>query len=296
MNQTVLKLINPVEWIKAYNFHKRNATYDKSSFDLELYLYSNILRNDMLHYGYFENTEILADEISIKQFEQAQIKYADNIIDQVKDSSSLVLDVGCGMGGLSYRLAQRGMQVEALTPNTNQKLHINSKYPDIRVHHCKFEDIVTNEHYGTIINSESLQYIDMTKAFELVSSLLKPGGRWVIVDYFRLNTDGINHSGHRLEDFIQRIDSNGFKIVYEQDITRNVLPTIQLVNMYAERFLTPLKHFGFEKLRYKKAWLYYLLSDLRKNIDTKINKELASVNPEMFLKEKKYLMFVLEQK
>ena len=40
------KIINPIELIRAYNFHKNNQII-KSSEDLELMLYSKIIRNDM---------------------------------------------------------------------------------------------------------------------------------------------------------------------------------------------------------------------------------------------------------
>ena len=51
MNKNISIFLNPVNWFKAYQFHKENANYDKSSYDLELYLYSKILKNDMLHWG-----------------------------------------------------------------------------------------------------------------------------------------------------------------------------------------------------------------------------------------------------
>jgi hypothetical protein len=54
--------------------------------------------------------------------------------------------------------------------------------------------------------------------------------------------------------------------------------------MYAERFLIPLKHFAFEKLRYKKAWLYFLTENIRNGIDKKMNKEFAAIDPKKFLR------------
>jgi hypothetical protein len=123
-----------------------------------------------------------------------------------------------------------------------------------------------------------------------------PGGRWIIVDYFRTNETGINKSGHLLSAFYQKCQTNNWRIVFEQDITKNVVPTIAFVNMYADRFLQPLKHFAFEKLRFKKAWLFYLVRGMREKIDAKIQKERASIDPVMFLNEKKYVLFVLERK
>ena len=50
----ILKFMNPLEWVRAYRFHRKTKAFDKSEFDLELYFYSKVLKNDMLHYGYFD--------------------------------------------------------------------------------------------------------------------------------------------------------------------------------------------------------------------------------------------------
>jgi len=286
-------LINPVKWIKAYRFQKKNAKFDKSSYDLELFLYSKILSNDMLHYGYFEDTSVEPDRISIKDFEDAQIRYAQNIIDQISNVNGKILDVGCGMGGLSAMMLNKGYQVEALTPNKNQKQHIDSKYPNLVCHNMKFEDLIINDKYATIINSESLQYINLNTAFEKIDQLLEKNGRWIVVDYFRTSESA--KKPHLQKDFVDEISKRNWKIVFEKDISMNVLPTLKLVSLYANRFFIPLKHFAFEKLRYKKAWIYYLTEDLRISISNKINKEMKTIDPENFLKERKYVFYVVER-
>ena len=55
----------------------------------------------------------------------------------------------------------------------------------------KFEDFSTNKQFATIINSESLQYIDLDTAFNCVSKLLSNNGKWIITDYFRINNNGM---------------------------------------------------------------------------------------------------------
>lgn len=291
----VSTFLNPANWVKAWLYAKRSSKFDKSQFDLELYLYSRILTNDMLHYGYFEDTSIAPETISIKQIEDAQVKYAMNIVENISDTKNRVLDVGCGMGGLGKIISDRGITVECLTPNKNQIEHINAKYPGIKTHTCKFEDFSSSTKYGTVINSESLQYISLDDAFNKVGSALLPGGRWIIVDYFRISDTGINKSSHFLADFRNKASEYKWKIVSETDITLNVLPTIAYVNMYFERFLLPLKHFGYEKLRYKKPWLYFLTEEFRNKIDHKFLKEKASIDPLKFLAEKKYILYVLEK-
>jgi hypothetical protein len=98
-----------------------------------------------------------------------------------------------------------------------------------------------------------------------------------------------------LSDFKQKIDEHNWTIVLEKDITAHVLPTIAYVNLYIERFLLPLKHYAYEKLRYKLAWLFYLSERIRNSIDAKIKKERRSVDPVLFVSQKRYMLFVLEK-
>jgi len=296
MLKIILKLLNPLNYIRAYLYHRRSGRYDKSSYDLELFLYSKVLENDMLHYGYFEDINISSDTISIREVEDAQVRYAENVIDKINNVKAPILDVGCGMGGMAGLLLQRGFIVEALTPDENQKSYIDNKYKDLVCHRCKFEDFNSARKFGTIINSESLQYISLDKAFENAEILILPGGRWIILDYFRLCRDTIANSGHLLEDFIREIEEHGWNIVYKKDITQNILPTIKVIDMYAKRFLLPMVHYAFENLRFKKPWLYYLTADIRDLINNKIDRELASIDPERFIKEKRYMFYVLEKR
>ena len=249
----------------------------------------------MLHYGYFENIDIEPESISINDLENAQMKYVELIIEQILHKQKNVLDVGCGMGGLSKILMDKGINVQSLTPDNNQKNHIKNKYPELIVHHMKFEDFKTKEKFGTIINSESLQYIDLDIAFDSASNIISDNGRWIITDYFRIDNDGINKSGHLHSDFLQSIRKNGWKIVHENDMTLNSLPTLKFANTFIDRFIKPLALFSTEKLKYKQGWLFYLTGELRQSMSKKSQKELAALDPNKFIKEKKYMMYVLEK-
>jgi len=292
---SITPFFNPIEWVRAYRFNKQNAKFDKSSYDLELYLYSKILNNNMLHWGYFEDTDVKPDEISLKQVGDAQLRYANYILAQVADKKHPVLDVGCGMGGLADLMLEQSMAVEVLTPNKNQISYISGRHPLLTCHRCKFEEFNAAKRYGTIINSESLQYITLDDAFQKVDASILPKGRWIITDYFRTNDNEQNRGSHRLDDFRQHVSRHGWNILVEKDMTLNVLPTIHFVNLYLDRFLEPVKHYGFEKLRYKKGWLFYLTARFRTKIDAKIAKERAAVDPVRFVNDKKYLFFVLEK-
>jgi cyclopropane fatty-acyl-phospholipid synthase-like methyltransferase len=290
-----MPFINPVKLTKAWLYQKKHPKDKESNRNSELLLYAQILKNDMLHLGYFENIDTLPEDISINHIENAQNEYAKLIADQISDNQSLVLDVGCGMGGLSKILFDNGFKVESLTPVRQQKNHIDKKYSSFACHHTKFEKFTSDTKYGTVINSESLQYIKLDQAFDAVEKILAPRGRWIITDYFRLQQDTINKSGHMLKDFLTQTDKHNWKIIYEQDITLNILPTLKFIYMYIERFFQPLSEFAIKKLKYKQPWLYYLSSDFREAVLNKANKEIAAIDPEKFVQEKKYILFVLQK-
>lgn len=295
MKKGLKPFLNPVSWFKAWRYNRQLTRQKRSAKDPELNLYSQILSNDMLHYGYFHHPDVSPETLSIKDVEEAQVQYAQNIIEYVNQKEGPVLDVGCGMGGLAAMLLNNGNQPEALTPDRNQANYIKNQYPEIPCYHAKFEKFEGHKQYNTIIHSESVQYIKIQDAFDQVDRLLKSNGRWIVVDYFRKNGDTHNKSGHVLEDFKAMVGERGWEIRTEKDITANVLPTLRFINMYAQRFLLPVKEFAFEKLQKKNGWLYYLTGDLRESLDKKLDKELAAVDPELFAKEKQYVLMVIER-
>ena len=286
---------NPVKLVQAYHFHKQTGRYDRTVNDLELKLYSKILKNDMLHLGYFDDVDTAPEFISIGHLEHAQDRYAEIIAEHILDKDLPVLDVGCGMGGLSNFLLTKGINVEALTPDRNQIDYIERLEHGPVCHHCRFEDFRTENKYGTVINSESLQYLNLDKTFRKVDHIILPGGRWIITDVFRKHEESSNQSGHRIGDLLCRIKEHGWKIAYERDITPNILPTLKLLHMYVDRYLIPLSHYAEEKFTYKKAWLFYLTKNIRQAIFVKSKKEILAIQPELFVAEKKYMLYVLQK-
>ena len=295
MRSILWGFLNPVRHYRAIRYKNAVKQERKSEYEPELDLYARILKNDMLHWGYFEDPDISPDDISIKDFETAQLRYAERIAARMGPAPGHVLDVGCGMGGLAGMLSAQGYRMELLSPNARQKQHIQRKYPDLPFHHCKYEAFASEETFDTIINAESFQYIKPDKAFEVSQKVLAPGGSWIIVDYFRLGREGRNKSGHLLTDFRQKLGRNGWEIRFEEDITPHVLPTIRLAKSHADRFLIPLLDFGFEKFRIKQPWLYHMLSGLRERTMKKTEKEMAAIDPAQFAAEKKYMFFVLQR-
>lgn len=296
MNKDIKGFFNPIKWIRAIRYHKNRKTFHKARHDLELDLYHKILQNDMLHWGYFEDPDIDPESISIKAFSDAQLRYAENIAGLIDDKHHAVLDVGCGMGGMAEILLGRGYDVELLTPHNGQKKFLRKKFPELPFHPYKFENFQGEQGYGTVLNAESLQYIQLERAFKVSEKILIPGGKWIVSDYFRLHEKGISKSGHLLSQFEGMASKMGWEITYRRDFTPHVLPTISFAMLYAKRFLLPLVDFGFRKLDHKKGWLYYMTRHSQTKIIRKIHKEMSAIDPDLFVKEKKYMLYVLKKR
>ena len=99
-------------------------------------------------------------------------------------------------------------------------------------------------HFGKFITSFRFEYLN--KAGN--NPPIKIARIWIITDYFRIRENTINRSGHMLKDFISQTDKDNWKIIDQQDITLNILPTLRFVYMYVERFFQPLSEFAKDKV------------------------------------------------
>ena len=128
-------------------------------------------------------------------------------------------------------LLERGFTPIALSPDRFQVLHVAKKYPQVKVIRAKFEELNTDEYagrIGTVLNSESLQYLKLDAAIGQVKKLLRPEGRWVICDFFyRYACE--EKSCHIWDEFQKRIEESGLRITDSEDITDNVLPLMRFV-------------------------------------------------------------------
>jgi 2-polyprenyl-3-methyl-5-hydroxy-6-metoxy-1,4-benzoquinol methylase len=296
MVYNVLKrVLYPQHIYKVIKLQRNKNNTDRVFDDAQLKLYSTIIPGDFLHYGYFEDIHITPQDISLNAIYKAQLKYAEMLLDKITDKKSPVLDIGCGMGGLLKLMLDRGLSPVALSPDKTQIRYVQEKYPTIKALESMFEDMspVENE-YGTVITSESLQYLQLDKALPLLKKILKPGGKWIACDYFRVGTNA-EKSGHYWEQFQKQVNKAGWKITFQQDITLNVLPTISYVYMWGNNIIKPVKDFAFEKLNKKQPGVNYIFQDLMKTISHKLDKSLDVVNPETFAANKQYVLMVLEQ-
>lgn len=250
----------------------------------------------MLHYGYFEDTETMPEDIAINDFENAQAKYCEILLNKITNKDEPILDVGCGMGGLAAFLTQHGCTVDVLTPNEKQIEYIRNKHGNLLYYDTKYEDLVCDRKYGTVINAESLCYINLEKAFLKTEALLNPEGQWIISDFFSGNNDRTGKKqGISWDGFLLKVKEHNLELVSQQDITGNILPLLKLLDLYVKRLANPLVDYLENKLLGKRPWLYYITAEYRVSAKKKMEKETAKIDPEKFIKDQRYMLVVLKK-
>lgn len=291
------RVIVPSNWSPLWDRLRRPKVRGKSADDAQLKLYGQLLPSGFLNYGYSDDPTRPPEKMCLHDIELAQLCYATRLADLVTDREHRILDSGCGMGGLTGLFLQRGLQPTALTPNRTQIKHIRTTYPHVPLIEGKLEQIPLPEFhhvFGTVITSESFQYVNLAQGLAVLEQILRPGGRWILCDYFRSATS-THHSGHRWNEFTTALEKNGWRITYQEDITAHVLPTIAFVNMWARRVGLPVVQFTTERLERKRPALHYILQDLICKAREQLQGHLDIVDPTVFAREKKYLTLVIER-
>ena len=281
----------------AISLHRQRKANRRKFDDTRLALYSQILPSDFLHYGFFDDVTHQPEEISLHDITRAQARYAELLIDLAGDLADPVLDIGCGMGGLSRMLKDRGFAPTALTPDRMQAAHIQKTLPDVPVIRSKLEKMEASDYagkFGTVFTAESLQYLKLDLALPILQTILKPGGKWVACDYF-LSRPSTDQTCHNWDAFNDRLKQAGWRISYERDITANVLPTLGFLHMLSTRFGMPMLGFATLRLKRKQPGLHHLVERAIDQLEGVAADNIALINPNEFAKDRRYMMLVMER-
>ena len=163
-------------------------------------------------------SNINPEDISLNRFEKAQLDYAKLFLERITDRSSPILDIGCGMGGLSNMLFNEDLTPVALTPDISQFKYIEKNYPHIKLIRGKFEELDVGryaDYFGTVITSESLQYLKLDGSLDIINKILKKGGEWLVCDYFR-KKESFEKSGHYWDTFLEKTKERGFVVIMKR--------------------------------------------------------------------------------
>jgi SAM-dependent methyltransferase len=288
------RMFNVPGWVSYWLKHRKNAGVWNPADDLELQLYQAIFGNNFLHYGYFASPPKSGEDISLAQIKQAMDDYAQLLVDRVATGDA-VLDVGCGTGGLLVKLRAKGVHATGLTPNLRHAEHIASFMPGQKIVRSGFEAATPAQAgapFDAVINSESFQYIDLDAGMKNVRAMLKPGGRWIVIDYFRLTTGAKNKSGHLLGDFDAGLKRHGFTVTEEVDVTENVVPCLMFAKTLIDRMALPGLRFASDRFFLSHPIAEYIFKpSLRQKLD---GVRMATLDADIFRREKRYKLYVLQ--
>lgn len=291
------RALTPRNWGPFIKYLRRRSKSDKGADDAQLELFSQIMPGGFLNYGYSEDPSLPPEKLSLDAIQRAQARYGERLVDLAGGATGPVLDAGCGLGGLVRLLLQRGFAPTALTPNRVQIRHMRTAFPSVPLIEGRLEQIPLDTFRGyfqTVITAESFQYMDLRSAPGIIDKILRPSGRWILCDYFRIGT-ALGKSGHAWSDFTNALDRQGWRIVSAQDITPNVLPTIAYVGMWGQRLAVPLANYVFAKLERKHPAVHFLFQDLLVDLHKYMLEHLELVDPAIFAREKKYMQLVIER-
>ncbi|MEX0904064.1 MAG: methyltransferase domain-containing protein [Pseudohongiellaceae bacterium] len=223
--------------------------YETLSFPLNVY--AKLLQLDgkpvdYLHFGLFET----ADE----DVYSAQQRSTDLIFDHLPKAPASILEVGMGLGTLQKILLEKGYRAQGITPDRPQYEIARHKLGDSATIHCTgFETFRTEVRFDTIISQESAQYIDILELLPKVNSLLKPGGRFILLDEVCLHSDEPgNEALHNPRHIKFLACALGMELRYEQDLALRARYSMnylaQRLTRYREIILRDLE-IGEEQLR-----------------------------------------------
>ena len=289
--------------LRARNLRAARRAWRRQKFvprvrdDAQLKLYGELLPGGFLHYGYFDDPQTAPREISLNDIARAQLRYANVVTAGIEAEDGPILDVGCGLGGLARLLVERGLETVALSPDQHQIAHVQATLPEVKTLQMRFEDLDGDEHagrYGTLITAESLQYLEMEIALPLIQKVLKPGGRWIACDYFRVGEKA--SESETWDGFAARLKEHGFEVCFRRDITPHVLPTLAYLHLWGAEIAGPILRFGVGKIERKQPGLHRLLRETLAMLDGRIEHHLDLVDPATFAANYQYVLLEMRIK
>ena len=269
--------------------------------DHVLKLYSETIRSDYLHYGFWgEPNSVEIESITLQEIKNAQDRYIEHLASFIPNEVNSILDVGCGIGGNAEYLINQGYVVETLSPDDFQKSTIAEKFNNqMTFHHCKFEKFQSEKQYDLILESESACYIRINKGFEKAQDTLRAGGYLLASDYFvHFRDDSKNlhlRSSHDMEKYLSSAKAHGFELIREYDQTDNTMPTLDYGKYFIERFINPTIEYSVHSAKKNYPKTAALIGRLvAPKLEAKKN-QLDLLDSILFRKYRKYMIYLFQK-
>lgn len=272
---------------------------EANGIDFELYFLTEVLKLPSLHYGYWDNGSA-SDRVGREELVEAQTRFRDELIAKIPEGVQSVLDVGCGIGDSSFDMASRGYDVTAISPCANHATYFPSRN-GLRVPFVctKFEDFETDQGFDLLYFSESVGYIPLDLGVPKMLKLTKPGGHLLVSSTFRSpDTPFPEDFDVRKLPLAQRAQAAGFTILYSEDITENVLPTVEMGHRVMTDFVFPLIEMGQMYMKSKptlrKTLMGWLLEGPRKKLYERMADIHREATPEYFSTHMRYATLLMQ--
>jgi SAM-dependent methyltransferase len=193
-----------------------------------------------LHYGYWPE----GLPVNINNLRTAQENYTNFLVSQIPSGIRTILDVGCGSGHTSKRLADMGYKVACVSPSPVLSAKVRELMGDTcNVFECKYEDLQTEDKFDLVLFSESFQYIKVRRSLDKTLQILNPGGYLLVCDVFRKDVEqdqkGVG-GGHTLSNFYSQAAANSFEQVKDIDITNQTMPNMDLLDDTLKNVVRPI--------------------------------------------------------
>ncbi len=269
--------------------------------DHVLKLYSETIQSAYLHYGFWdEPNSIEIESITLQGIKDAQLRYIEHLESFIPKKVDLILDVGCGIGGNTAFLINKGYIVETLSPDDFQKLIIKEKFNgEVPFYHCKFEKFEPHKNYDLILESESACYINIDDGFAKARETLRDGGYLLASDYFIHFRDFSKSphlkSSHDIERYLLSAKNFGFKLIKEYDQTENTMLTLDYAKYFVNRFINPSIDYGIYSTKKKFPQLAALVGKIIKSKWREKKDQLDLIDSSLFRKYRKYMIYLFKK-
>ena len=211
--------------------------------DIELFVATEILRLNSLHYGYWDNPTS-KDKLDLKSIRLAQARYTDHILALIPEGVRDVLDVGAGIGDNARALARRGYHVTAISPDKNHPRYFEAAREKGEITFCQttFEEFDSEKQFDLILMSESLNYFDHRVGLQQCQRYLRPHGHLLVAAMFdQPNEQGYEPSWSPTDlDYIAQAEEHNLLLIAAEDITPNVVPTMEYGHRKIEKYINPI--------------------------------------------------------
>jgi trans-aconitate 2-methyltransferase len=136
-------------------------------------------------------------------------KYGEGVIELLKpQAGERILDVGCGTGHLTKKIADAGAMVTGMDSSENMITAARADYPGLEFVQADVTDFSFEEKYDAVFSSATLHWV--TKAEQAIICMaraLKSGGRFVVEFGGKGNIQNILQA---LENSMQQLGFGGF--------------------------------------------------------------------------------------